>query len=308
MDIRKYLVKLNSNGDLVPLVYDKDEDSRNRSKLKHSGSKSKGLTCNGNRKKQARTKKQLVLDSETQYALDLGQRDFDAIECKICKMLYTKGELKDEKHHSVYHNDFLSVNSLKFPSWKVERVVVLFNDGDKIISIYPNDPKHMINKAEELVKIADEELGISSPFEQLLKHICFFLIYVTSNRRIGGFTAGEKVSGSVAFLLCIDDLALSLTNSLPSKIRQAAPLTSNHPLTIATTKQSAEVGIARLWVHESFRRQKFATRLVDILRANLYRDRIVGKDKIAFSESTSCGIEFARCYTNQNLLIYSSPT
>lgn len=189
MDIRKYLVTLNPNGDQVPLVYDKNEGQRTKSKP----SKSKGLTYNSNRK-QARTKKQLVLDSETQYALDLGQSDFDAIECKICKMLYTKGELKDEKHHSVYHNEFLSANSLKFPTWKVERVVKLFNNGDKIISIYPKDPKHMINKAEELVRIADEELGISSPFEQLRKHICFFLIYVTSNRRIGGFTAGEKVS------------------------------------------------------------------------------------------------------------------
>lgn len=200
MDIRKYLVKFDSNGDPVPLVYDKDEDSRNRTKLKHSGGK-KGLTCNnnGNRKKTARTRKPLVLDSETQYALDLGQRDFDAIECKICKMLYTKGELKDEKHHSAYHNDFLnSLNSLKFPNWKAERVVVLLNNGDKMISIYPSDPKHMINKAEELVKIADDELGISTPFEQLLKHVCFFLIYVTADRRIGGFTAGEKVSARLS--------------------------------------------------------------------------------------------------------------
>ena len=207
MDIRKYLVKINSNGETVPLVYDQDDgkedNGRNRTKLKYSsGTKSKGLTCNsnGNRKKAARTRKPLVLDSETQYALDLGQRDFDAIECKICKMLYTKGELKDEKHHSAYHNDFLnSLNSLKFPNWKAERVVVLFNNGDKIISIYPNDPKHMINKAEELVRIADDELGISTPFEQLLKHICFFLIYVTSDRRIGGFTAGEKVSAGCHF-------------------------------------------------------------------------------------------------------------
>lgn len=203
MDIRKYLVTLNSNGEPVPLVYEKDDDKedngRNRTKLKHSsgGTKSKGLMCNSNanRKKVARTRKPLVLDSETQYALDLGQRDFDAIECQICKMLYLKGEVKDEKHHSAYHSDFLnSLNILKFPNWKAERVVVLFNNGDKIISIYPNDPKHMINKAEELVRIADDELGISTPFEQLLKHICFFLIYVTSNRCIGGFTAGEKVS------------------------------------------------------------------------------------------------------------------
>ena len=93
-----------------------------------------------------------------------------------------------------------------------------------------------------------------------------------------------------------------------SQIQQASPLISNHPLTIGTCKQPAEVGIARLWVHESFRRQKFASRLVDILRANLYSDRIIGKDRIAFSESTSCGIEFAKRYTNQNLLIYSSPT
>ena len=220
MDIRKYLVRLNSNGERVPLVYDED-DSRSKGKLSHSGGqKSKGLMCNsnGNRKRTARARKPPALDSETQYALDFGQRDFDAIECKICKMLYTKGELKDEKHHSAYHNDFLnSLNSLKFPSWKAERVVVLFNNGDKVISIYPNDLKHMINKAEELVRIADDELGISTPFEQLLKHICFFLIYVTSSRRIGGFTAGEKVS----YLLRVGIVSVRMFDSNRSLLRRS---------------------------------------------------------------------------------------
>lgn len=284
MDIRKYLVQLNSSGELVPLIYDKEDDKSNKLKKKKN-KESKGSMCNkmnSDKKRSIRTKKPFVLSSDTQYALDFGQSDFDAIECKTCKMLYTKGEIEDEKHHLIYHDQF--VNSPKFPpTWKVERTVVLFNNGDKIISIYPNDPKHMINKIEELVKIADHELGINSPFEQLLKHICFFLIYVTNNRRIGGFTAGEK-------------------------IQNASPLISNQPFTISPTKQPAEVGIARLWIHESFRRQKFATRLVDILRANLYNDRIISNDKVAFSESTNCGIEFAKFYTNRNLLIYTSPT
>lgn len=273
MDIRKYLVQLNkSSGEYVPMIYDKDD--------KLTNNESKGLMCNNSRTT-SRVRKQFVINSETQYALDFGQRDFDAIECRICKMLYTKGELKDERHHTVYHDRF--VNSLKFPSWKLERTIFFYNNGDKIISIYPTDPKHMIGKIEELVRISDEELGINSPFENLLKHISFFLIYVTHNRRIGGFTAGERID-------------------------EAAQLISDHPWTLSSNKERADVGIARLWIHESFRRRKFATRLVDILRANLYKDRIVCKDKIAFSESTTCGIEFARSYTNRNLLIYTSPT
>ena len=141
----------------------------------------------------------------------------------------------------------------------------------------------MLNKIEELVKIADDELGINSPFEQLLKHIRFFLIYITNNRRVGGFTAGEKIAN-------------------------ASPLICDQPFTISQIQQAADVGIARLWVHKCFRRQKYATRLVDILRANLYLDKIIDKDKIAFSESTNCGIEFARFYTNRNLLFYASST
>lgn len=280
-DIRKYLVQLNSNGDLVPVIYDEEDDKLRKSiKFNMKNRKKDSIrrpTCSTPKRKPKH-----VLNSETQYALDLGQRDFDATECKICKMLYTRGELNDEKDHSIYHDQI--VNSIKFPpTWKMERTICIFNNGDKIISIYPTDPKHMLNKCQELVKYADDELGINSPFNNLLTNICFFLIYITNTRRIGGFTAGEK-------------------------IQHASRLISEHPFSISTIKEKAEVGIARLWIHESFRRQKFATRLVDILRANLYKNRIVCKEKIAFSESTNCGIEFAKSYTKRDLLIYSSPT
>ena len=34
MDIRKYLVQLNSSGELVPLIYDRNDEDKNRQKIK----------------------------------------------------------------------------------------------------------------------------------------------------------------------------------------------------------------------------------------------------------------------------------
>ena len=67
-------------------------------------------------KKKVNKKKRLpLLNSNFQYAIDAGQKEFDASRCKTCNMLYTKGEYFDEGHHRQYHDMF--VNSIKIKSF-----------------------------------------------------------------------------------------------------------------------------------------------------------------------------------------------
>jgi N-acetyltransferase len=61
-------------------------------------------------------------------------------------------------------------------------------------------------------------------------------------------------------------------------------------------KQKAMVGIHQIWVHSKYRRQKIASRLVDIIREKMFYGCVVPRDQVAFSSPTLAGAAFARRY------------
>ncbi|XP_074597359.1 establishment of cohesion [Brevipalpus obovatus] len=218
------------------------------------------------------------MNAEQQYAIDAGQKDFDAQRCKTCNMLYLKGEEQDENHHRKYHDLF--VNSVKFSGWKNQRVVQYLDDGARILLIRPDDPKYMLKKMDDLFSIADQELGINSSIFENLQMDSIYLVYLTSNNRIAGFVAGEPVTHGFEFI-------------------------AEEGLALTTEKISVELGISRLWVHNSYRRQGIASQLVDTIRSAVYSDKIVAKDKVAFSDPSSPGVAFGTKYTGRkNILVY----
>ena len=227
-----------------------------------------------------RVKRKLSLFSASdQYALDFGQKDFDSKRCKTCNMLFTIGEVVDERTHEEYHDMF--VNSLKFNGWKQEDVVAVYEDG-RIIRVVPqNKPKYMLKKVDELFKVADIELGINVDLQSSLKSSSVFLLFATKTKRIAGFVAAER-------------------------IKWANQLISEEPFIASTQNISAECGVARIWTHPNFRRQKVATRLLDTLRANFTLGKLVDKSQLAFSDPTINGKDFAKNYTKRNdFLVYS---
>lgn len=218
------------------------------------------------------------LNAEQQYAIDAGQRDFDAQRCKVCNMLYTKGEEQDEYHHQKYHDMF--VNSLRFNGWKSQNVVTYYDNGSRIIMVKPSDPKFMLKKVDDLFSIADLELGINSSIFENLRSDQIFLIYLTENRRIAGFVAGERIYYAYEFI-------------------------AKNGMAITETKIPARIGISRLWVHNCYRRNNIATRLVDALRSCVDKEKIIDKGMIAFMDPTPQGTEFASKYTQRgNILVY----
>lgn len=230
-------------------------------------------------KKKVNKKKRLpLLNSNFQYAIDAGQKEFDASRCKTCNMLYTKGEYFDEGHHRQYHDMF--VNSIKFSGWKNERIVRYFESGAKIIAVKPSDPKYMLRKIDDLFSIADLELGIGQNVYSSLKPTSIFLIYVTVDKRIGGFVSAHEIDKANEVIN--DEGLVDESKSLP-----------------------AEIGITRLWVHSNYRRMKIASEMLDTLRARFIPNRIIPKSGIAFTDPTDDGKKFVQNYTgNSNLLVF----
>ena len=242
------------------------------------------MKCNSEKKSnnglKARVKRKLSLfNASDQYAIDFGQKDFDSRRCKTCNMLYTIGEVVDERTHEEYHDMF--VNSLRFNGWKHEDVVAVYEDG-RVVRVLPQHKhKYMRKKVDELFKVADIELGINVDLESCLKSSSVYLLFATKTKRIAGFVAAER-------------------------IKSANRLISEEPFIASTVEEAAECGVARVWTHPNFRRQKIATRLLDTLRMNFTLGKVIERPTIAFSDPTINGKDFAKNYTKRSdFLVYS---
>ncbi|XP_030612192.1 protein MLP1 homolog isoform X2 [Archocentrus centrarchus] len=79
----------------------------------------------------------------TQTVTDAGQKQFGAVACSVCGMLYSAANPEDESQHLLFHNQFIS--AVKYVGWKKERILAEFPDG-KIILVLPDDPKYALKK------------------------------------------------------------------------------------------------------------------------------------------------------------------
>lgn len=221
--------------------------------------------------------KRKLFNSNDQYCLDFGQKNFDAQRCSVCNMLFTTGEVVDEKTHEEYHDMF--INSLKFREWKNEDVVAVFDDG-RILRVLPHSPHFMHKKLDELFKVADIELGIYMDLKSSMRDTSAYFIFISSSKRIAGFVAAER-------------------------IKSANWLLSEEPLMASTDEVVAECGVSRIWTHPNFRRKRIATRLLETLRQCFLYNKTIPKNRLAFSDPTVVGKDFAKSYCNtRQFLIY----
>lgn len=63
--------------------------------------------------------------------------------------------------------------------------------------------------------------------------------------------------------------------------------------------QPAMLGIYKLWVHPSVRRQSVSTAMLDTIRSVYFYDLTVPINKVAFSSPSASGLAFARSYTDK---------
>ena len=124
----------------------------------------------------ARPSKRFLCSSLTdnQQVIDAGQAKLGAVVCPTCGGVYrlvvclyttylqftvfSLGDPEDEAQHAALHSGLLA--KLKLPGWKTERVVGEFPAG-RVICVRPDDHQNHWRKAEEVLAVADQELGFS---------------------------------------------------------------------------------------------------------------------------------------------------
>ncbi|XP_078034951.1 establishment of cohesion [Augochlora pura] len=217
--------------------------------------------------------------NDNQYQLDAGQKNFGAIQCTECGVVYQIGDPEDENAHLNYHN---SKKSLKFPGWKTERVIM--EDPftmSRIILVEPNDAKQYWNKIADVLAYVDRDLGLVDTKLSDYEHKKVYL-YIR-DKTILGVLVAEHINIAHRMIPDLLELNCCTAESTPVKC-----------------------GINVVWTDMKHRRQGIASKMVDVLRSQFYYGYIMSLDDIAFSTPTSSGKIFAEKYTKtRNFKVYN---
>lgn len=92
-----------------------------------------------------------------QLFLDFGQKSFSSVTCASCGMVYSPGVLEDDEAHVKYCERRSA--AIAFPGWKGERVVKRYDDGTRVIEVWPHDRTAHVAKVDEVKVLMDADMG-----------------------------------------------------------------------------------------------------------------------------------------------------
>ncbi|TDH00668.1 hypothetical protein EPR50_G00190700 [Perca flavescens] len=222
---------------------------------------------------------------DDQLIIDAGQKQFGAMTCSSCGMVYSADNPEDHFQHNQFHQRFLE--SIKFVGWKKERVVAEFWDG-KILLVMPDDPKYAIKKAEDVRRVADNELGFQQVTLSRPTQAKTYL-FINTDRMVVGCLVAEPIRQAYRVLEQPDRHKDMTKDDFMERHRAWC---------CSTVPEQAVCGISRIWVFSLARRQGIATRMLDTVRSTFTYGSHLTKEEIAFSDPTPDGKLFATKYSN----------
>ncbi|KAM9339269.1 N-acetyltransferase ESCO2 [Symphorus nematophorus] len=222
---------------------------------------------------------------DDQLIIDAGQKQFGATTCSSCGMVYSADNPEDNFQHTQFHQRFL--DSIKFVGWKKERVVAEFWDG-KILLVMPDDPKYAIKKAEDVRRVADNELGFQQVTLSRPTQAKTYL-FINTERMVVGCLVAEPIRQAYRVLEQPDRHKDMTKDDFMERHRAWC---------CSTIPEQALCGVSRIWVFSLARRQSIATRMLDTVRSTFMYGSHLTKEEIAFSDPTPDGKLFATKYCN----------
>ncbi|XP_049446777.1 N-acetyltransferase ESCO2 isoform X3 [Epinephelus fuscoguttatus] len=222
---------------------------------------------------------------DDQLIIDAGQKQFGATTCSSCGMVYSADNPEDNFQHTQFHQRFL--DSIKFVGWKKERVVAEFWDG-KILMVMPDDPKYAVKKAEDVRRVADNELGFQQVTLSRPTQAKTYL-FINRERMVVGCLVAEPIRQAYRVLEQPDQHKDMTKDDFMERHRAWC---------CSTVPEKALCGISRIWVFGPARRRGIASRMLDTVRSTFSYGSHLTVEEIAFSDPTPDGKLFATKYSN----------
>ncbi|KAI9142135.1 hypothetical protein BKA69DRAFT_1166267 [Paraphysoderma sedebokerense] len=218
-----------------------------------------------------------------QLYLDFGQKNQGPISCSECGMSFRRGHEEDEKLHNRHHKAV--VGGVDWPGYKTEDVVIEFNNDtkmpsgaitDRIVEVSSQSGSFEKKKLRVVIDTLTTELGSVPLDDAALSKFKAYLYISEADKKCVGCVLVESIKFGYLTLPPesseISKSIVSLSESEPN-INQNDLRTNGNAeerrenLRIDLNKKvSAVVGISRIWVSRSSRRQNIATKLLDAVR------------------------------------------
>ncbi|KAL9096387.1 MAG: hypothetical protein Q9165_001384 [Trypethelium subeluteriae] len=268
---------------------------------------------NARKKQKAEPKKRLV-----QMQIDLGGEKHTT--CRECGMGYIPSNRDDVAAHEIFHNrnnNGIAV-SKAFTDATRSRKIAEIGQLQHVVAVSRSDPKVMRNQAQEVLQIANGELGsvnlggqdlwgpqsgkarkrrmtdsisededrpvqVSESTNGKAERDRFKLYLLLRNKKCVGVCLAENISKSHK-VVKLDE---------KTQILQA-PQAKSSAIAVSKDTDPALLGISRIWTSKAHRNEGVATALLDCAAENFLYGMKIPKDQVAFSQPTESGGRLAR--------------
>ncbi|KAF1956709.1 sister chromatid cohesion acetyltransferas-like protein Eco1 [Byssothecium circinans] len=228
--------------------------------------------------------------------------------CKVCGMDYIPSHAEDAALHRKFHA--MNVGGVDVPKALSDKLrhnqVWSGGDGSFIAVVSRRDTHSLRNKASEVLRVVNTELGAVPMTNDVLwsqmrnsinaqfsakgsadSPACDRFkayLYIQGQKCVGACLA-ERINE--AFAVLDQDDASAPAGQLP-----ADSLSSS--ISITNTTDPAILGVSRIWTSNLHRKHGIARRLLDSARSDFLYGMTVDKAKVAFSQPTESGGRLAR--------------
>ncbi|ODM93160.1 N-acetyltransferase ESCO2 [Orchesella cincta] len=225
----------------------------------------------------------------TQMILDAGQKEIGPVFCAECGLLYSPGDIEDEKEHRKAHSRLENLFCIRL--WKGANIVQEFpTEACIVVQIdCSKESKRVLNAVKDFLAWLDSELGAdyepcgTQPSEKIL-------LYLFKTRRKNAFRV----------------LGCCVVETIDQEKISCRPIEFNNAQGNAETDEKRILlGITRLWTDTVFRNRHIASRLCDCIRLNCgIPGIIISKNQIGILEPSEDGKTFMMKYTNNSGVQY----
>ncbi|KAI4737609.1 hypothetical protein E4T50_11923 [Aureobasidium sp. EXF-12298] len=246
--------------------------------------------------------------------------------CKECRMEYVPSAPEDVALHKKFHSQHVNGVPMDrdfLTKVKAEKAVWHGPQGDFIICLNSQDPKHWLRKTRPVFDMATADLGaVNIPDEKL-----WGSQFAASSARNQKTDANEEKNDRYKLYLYVDSgrcVGLCLAEGIEKAFKVIEPkkkakvekereaqeaeedretsdsekVRTSELLSISEETDAAAIGISRIWTSRGSRKKGIARALLKCV-AKTFLPKVTSKDMVAFSQPTEMGTALARRWFGQ---------
>ncbi|KAK6005834.1 hypothetical protein QM012_007476 [Aureobasidium pullulans] len=246
--------------------------------------------------------------------------------CRECRMEYVPSAPEDIALHKKFHSQHINgvlMDRDFLTKVKSEKAVWHGPQGDFVICLSSQDPKHWLKRSRAVFDMATADLGaVDIPDEKL-----WGSQYLASSARSHKTDAKEEKNDRYKLYLYVDNgkcVGLCLAEGIEKAFQVIEPRTKIRPkkqgeaqeteedreasgseraranelLSISEEADEAAIGISRIWTSRGLRKKGIAKALLKCV-AKTFLPKVTSKDMVAFSQPTEMGTALARRWFGQ---------